>query len=217
MPTSFVQLPPDNIGKKLRTYDKGTPGHDQYVIPTDERSTLGIYHCQTGAHVIGAAADATTGLVGRWWLINPVGSAVLVSLERVHFMSQHGSALATPTSPRVSLERFAFTGTASGATVAPAKRNTADATNVASLRTASTGLTITGSAVGAAIICFLPVAAVTAVGACAPGESLWRPESDNQIILAAGEGIICRQPDAATVSDTRRFVTNIAWSEFTLP
>jgi hypothetical protein len=32
---SFIQLPADSAGKKLRTLDRGTPGHDQYVILSD--------------------------------------------------------------------------------------------------------------------------------------------------------------------------------------
>lgn len=215
-PVGYVQLPADSTGKKLRTYDKGPAGHDQYVVPTSDRTVAGLYYVHTGAHVVQAAADASTGLAGRWWLLNPVGSSVLMALERVHFMSQLGSALATPTSPRLVLERFAFTGTASGASVTAAKRQATDATATGTLRTAATGLTITGSAVGAAVISFLPCAGATAAGYSAPGESLWYPDEENQVILAAGEGFICRQADAGTTSDTRRFVTNLSWSEFTM-
>ncbi len=213
MAESFVQLPADSTGKKLRTYDKGTPGHDQYVIPTSERLIAGKYYAQTGAHLVLAAADAATA--GRWWLVNPVGSAVLVALERLLFMSQLGSALVAVTSPRLTLERMTFTGTASGATVTPAKRKTSDAANVATVRTASTGVT---PAAGAALLAFLPVASATAVAYNTPSDVIWLPQNDeDQIILAAGEGLVFRQADAGTTSDTRRYVTSLMWSEFTLP
>lgn len=213
MPESFVQLPVDSLGKKLRTYDKGTPGHDQYVIPASERLIVGKFYAQTGAHLVLAAADAATA--GRWWLINPVGSAVLIALERFHFMSQLGSALVAVTSPRLHLERFTFTGTASGATVTLGKRKTTDAAPVGSVRTASTGMTPTA---GAVLMAFLPTASATAVAYNPATEMLWIPkDEDDQIVLAAGEGLVFRQADAGTASDTRRYVTSLMWSEFSLP
>lgn len=32
--------------------------------------------------------------------------------------------------------------------------------------------------------------------------------------IAAGEGIVCRQPDAGTTADTRTLVVNILWEEW---
>jgi hypothetical protein len=185
---------------------------EQYVIPISERVRTGVYLAQTGAHVVGATADLATA--GRWFLINPIGSTVLVALRRVEFMAQMGSALATPTSPRLQLERFTFTGTASGATITPAKRATSDAAGVAKLLTATTGLVTTA---GAAIYAFLPVASGTAVGFADATTADWLPDEDGMPVLAAGEGIVFRQADAGTVSDTRRYVTNIAWDEYTVP
>lgn len=179
-------------------------------IAEDRRIRAGVYLCQTGAHVLLAAADAAT--VGRWYLINPVGSGVLVALRRIEFMSQLGSALLTPTSPRVQVERFTFTGTASGAIIPSAKSVTAQANPVASVRSANTGLAPTA---GAPVYAFLPIACATAAAFTAPGVGDWNPDNDGMVVLTGGEGLILRQPDAGTAADTRRYITNIAWEEYT--
>lgn len=223
MAASIVRVAPDSTGKMLRTISVVVGANtveEQVVVVTSARTRTGMYRVATGAHVVLATAHAATA--GFWWLINPVGSGVAVALKRVAFMSQHGSVLATPTSPRITLERVTLTGTATGASITPSRRVRtavaglpADATPVGSLRTASTGLTLTA---GEAFRQFFPVAALTAVAAVPPGEDDHAPDmEDEETILAAGEGIVCRQADAGTTGDTRRFVTNLAWEEFTAP
>jgi len=223
MAESFVQVAPDSTGRKLHTISAvvgASTVEEQVVIVSSARTRVGLYRVATGAHVVLATAHAATA--GFWWLINPIGSGVAMSLKRVAFMSQHGSVLATPTSPRIMLERFTFTGTASGASITPSRRVrtavaglAADAAPVGSLRTASTGLTLTA---GESLRQFLTVAALTAVAAVPPGEDDHAPDvEDEETILSAGEGIVCRQADAGTTGDTRRFVTNLAWEEFTAP
>lgn len=223
MADSFVRVAPDSTGKLLRTVSTVVGGdlvEEQVVVVTSARTRTGMYRASTGAHVVLAPAHAATA--GFWWLLNPVGSGVAVALKRVVFMSLHGSVLATPTSPRIILERVTFTGTASGAQVAPSRRVrtavaglSADATPVGSLRTASTGLALTA---GEAFRQFFPVAALTAVGAVPPAVDHHNPTSeDEEIVLAAGEGIVCRQADAGTTGDTRRFITDVVWEEFTAP
>lgn len=215
MGDDFVQVAADGTGAKVRTRVRAIGANtieEQYVILQREYVRTGGYYTHTGAHLVLAAADAAT--VGRWWLINPVGSAQLVALRRVTFMSQLGSALAAVTSPRITLERFTFTGTASGAVTVNANRRTTENTFVSSVRTASTGLTLTAGGVACA---FLPIASATAVGYAAPAVADWEPEDDDVIVLGAGEGVICRQPDAGTASDTRRFIMNLYVEEFTLP
>lgn len=215
MAEDFVQVQPDGTGAKIRTRARTIGANnieEQYVILQREAVRSSAYYAHTGAHLVLAAADAAT--VGRWWLINPVGSSVLVALRRVSFSSQLGSALLAPTSPRITLERVTFTGTASGAVTTNAIRKTTDAAAVSSVRTASTGLTLTA---GGVFHAFLPVASATAVGYTAASTDDYDPADDDVIILAAGEGVVCRQPDAGTGSDTRRFVTNLYVEEFTLP
>jgi hypothetical protein len=166
------------------------------------------YFAQTGAHLIQASADTTSPLTGRWWLLNPVLSTVRLFVTRVDFTSQHGSVLATPTSPRVTLERMTFTGTPSGASVTPATALSGAPAASGTLRTATTGFT---PAAGAALHAFMPAAALTPVGAVSLGEDDFTP--DEPIELTAGQGIVCRQPDAGTTGDTRRFATTVHWIE----
>jgi hypothetical protein len=176
---------------------------------TDEQTLQGVYYYHGGANLVQAAADAATA--GRFWIINPVGSTVTVRVKSIEFASQLGSALAAPTSPRLTIERVSFTGTASGASLAPAKRKTSDASPQSSLRTASTGLTLTA---GNPVVSFLPVASATAVGYTNTAVEKWRPDVNDRIELVAGEGIVCRQADAGTTSDTRRFTLDITVEEF---
>lgn len=190
------------------------------VVLVSARTRVGLYRAQTGAHLVLAAADTST--VGRWWLINPVGSTVAVSVKKVVFSSQLGSASVATTSPRIQIERTSFTGTASGAQITPAKRVrttvaglTADAAPSATVRTASTGLTLTA---GEAVEAWLPISAATGAGYVATGTAVWECNlEDEELILAAGEGIVCRQADAGSAGDTRRFVTTVTWEEFTAP
>lgn len=215
MPESYIQLPADSSGKKLHTRQRTVGAdtvQDQYSIPISARVEAGTYLGHPGALTVQASAHGATA--GFWWLINPVGSAVIVALRRVDFMSQLGSALVAVTSPRVTLERMTFTGTSSGGTVTIAKGQTSDATNVGLLLTATTGLT---PAAVAAFAAFLPTASATAVGYAAPAALSWNPVEDEQLILAAGEGVVCRQADAGTASDTRRIAMSLVWQEYSLP
>jgi hypothetical protein len=176
------------------------------------RTVSGIYIAQTGVHLVLASADAA--LVGRWFLWNPLASGISIALRRIEFCCQHGSALATPTSPRLVVRRFTFTGgTPSATVITAAKRATSDGAQVAQLRVLLTGMT--GTAAGADVFAFLPSSALTAVGSAPPGEADWNPDEIGQVQMAPGEGIFLTQVDAGTPSDTRRYLTNIAWEEYT--
>lgn len=166
------------------------------------------YFVQTGAHLIQFAADTTSPLTGRWFLLNPTSSTVRLYVCRVDFVSQHGSALVTVTSPRITLERMTFTGTPSGGTVTPATALSGAPASTGTLRTATGGISPTAVA---AFHAFLPTAALTAVGAVAIGDDDFTP--DDPIELTPGQGIVCRQPDAGTSGDTRRFATTVHWIE----
>jgi len=184
-------------------------GRARVVVHPDDKQRLGVYYYSTGTLLVQAAADGA--LVGRCWLINPVGSAVTVRIRKIIFTCQVGSTMVTATSPRIIVQRVTFTGTASGATVAPALRRSTDAANVGSLRTASTGMTLTA---GATVHEFLPVASQTAIGCTAAGRQEMDAFLEDYIELAAGQGLVIRQPDAGTTADTRRFVISIIAEEF---
>lgn len=79
MTDGFVQLPVDSTGKKLRTKDRGTPGHDQYVQVDDGR--IVTYKGRV-------ATFRTTGRAGTaghklFAIHNATGSSVIVDINRI--------------------------------------------------------------------------------------------------------------------------------------
>lgn len=212
-----IVLPADSTGKAIHTREITVTGpgvvQEQYVIPISSRVNSGVYRAHTGAHVIQASAQNGTS-TGFWWLYN-TSATVIVGLRRVQQSSQHGSILVTATSPRVVLQTFTFTGTPAGTAVTPAKTDTGFAAATASLRTTQVTSVVT---LVAQFMAFLPVTALTAVGASPPAWADWVPDTeDGEILLRQNQGVVCWQPDVGTASDTRRFITNVAWSEFTVP
>jgi len=173
------------------------------------KQSVGIAH--SGRLTVTVAADAATG--GRLWLINPVGSAVLIELRRVEMSSAPIAVTAFVTSPRITCERVTFTGTATGAVIAPAVRDTTETALVGTLRTASTGLTLTAGAVAYG---FMVVPILTGVGAAVPQFQEWEPAEAGRLVLRAGQGVVIRQADAGTTADTRAFQINLAWAEYTV-
>lgn len=188
-----------------------TTAGEQYVTDSLRlKQAVGIAH--SGRLTVGAAADAATA--GRFWLINPVGSAVLIEVRRVEFSSAPIAATAFPSSPRVTVERVTFTGTPTGAVITPVVRDTTETALVGSVRTASTGLVLTA---GALAYGFTVAPILTAVGAAVPALQEWEPAENGRIVLRAGQGIVVRQADAGTTADTRSFQVNFAWAEYTVP
>lgn len=198
------------VRSRERAVDGGTYA-EQYIIAQRERVSTGVWLYSFLAVVAAAAQTANTQ--GFLWVHNP-SSTLLLAVRRSNFTSQHGSALATPTSPRIAWRRFTSTGTPSGATVTPCKAKSSDPSATHSVRSAITGLTVTEVADAFA---YLPVSAVTAVGACPPAYQDWNPEDEGMISLAQNEGVVLRQLDAGTAADTRRFCVNFALEEYTLP
>ena len=170
----------------------------------------GAYKFESGILSVAASASGSTG--GLFWLINPVGSSVVAYVKKLMMTGWPTAASAFTTSPRITVERMTFTGAPSGAQITPAKRDSTDAANVCSVRTASTGLTITAGS-----ICgdFSIPAVLTAVGIhCPVDQYLYdSTDDDDYIVLRAGEGLVCRQADAGSSSDTRKFAVYGSWEE----
>ncbi len=204
------------VQRVKNTYgDDGTSRDVSHAFPMPTTDTNRVKQAvgiiSSGRLTVAAAADAATG--GRLWLINPVGSTVLIEVRRVEFSSAPTAATAFVTSPRVTCERVTFTGTASGAQIVPSVRDTAEPALVGSVRTASTGLTLTA---GAAAYGFTVVPILTAVGAAVPSLQECTPAESGRLVLRAGQGAVIRQADAGTTSDTRMFQVNLAWAEYTV-
>ena len=159
-----------------------------------------------------AAQDALA--TGFFWLQNPAASGLNLIVRQFTLRFSLAANTACPTAPRIVLARFTFTGTPSGATVTPAKRRTADNANVATMRTAVTGMTVTLGAIAASFL----VPAMSAAGQTfTPPEQQWPPNLDSieeeDLILVPGEGALLYQPDAGTASDPRRFTVDLRAEE----
>lgn len=144
-------------------------------------------------------------------MINPVGSTKVAQVRTINLGFSPTAATAFVSSPRITVERVTFTGTASGASITLAQRSSADAAATCSVRTASTGLSLTAGAILFSALC---PSIMTAVGPWMI-EQDWHPKSiDDYILLKAGEGIVIRQPDAGTTADTRTLTVDLAWGEY---
>lgn len=187
----------------------GIYANQRLPVSTSPRAEKTMQIVHSGRLTVAATADAATA--GRLWLINPVGSAVTLALRRAELITVPTAATAFPSAPRITLERVTFTGTASGATIPPAVRDSSEQAAVGSVRTASTGLVLTA---GATAYGFAIAPVLTAVGAAVPVVQEWEPSETGQLILRAGQGVVVRQPDAGTTADTRAFWVNLSWDEY---
>lgn len=185
-----------------------TRGGRQRVYASGRRR-LGVYYT-TFTSTVTAAADGA--LVGRGWLVNNTGSTVFGAFRQVMFTVTSTTGLLTPTAPTFTVERITFTGTPSGAQLTPCKRDSTDATNTLTWRTASTGMTITA---GAALAGLQVGGSLLATNMMSPMQywPLFQDE-DGYITLRAGEGVVIRQATAGTAADTRAANFEVAWEEF---
>lgn len=175
------------------------------------RRRLGIYFAALGNTTVTVAADAATA--GRFWLVNNTGATVFGALRRLVYSSTTTTGLLETTAPNFRVERITFTGTPSGATITPGKRDSNDAANTLTIRTASTGMTITA---GAALHGFqIPSALATTSAVAASQIFPFVGDEDEYVILRAGEGLVIRQQDVGgPVADSRIANFDIQWEEF---
>lgn len=214
----YVQLPLDtgNTGKKVRTQSRVVGAdtvHEHFFVPISVRKLTGLYFASNAVLSVQASAQNGTA-TAHWWFQVPSGASVRARIRRLEIGIGITATTTMPTAPRIVLNRYTFTGTASGATVTPAKRNSGDATNVADMRTAVTGMTV--SMVAAMVARIIPGAPLTTSGWGMPWANLrWDPSNEDEFIdLAAGEGVLLYQPDAGTASDTRRMSCTLVWDEY---
>lgn len=177
----------------------------------DDRTNLqGIYHANVGVFTVAASADAATA--GKVWLVN-TSSTVKAAIRYIAMTESLGSVTARNSFPSITIERVTFTGTPSGASVTPAKRDSTDAANTATIRTASTGMTLTAGAAaksfeigpsGGLSLSFAQIVVEQAV--------TW--QEDERIVLRQNEGIVLRQASAGSTGDDRLYRLDIRWEEF---
>ncbi len=188
---------------------------DLDVAPTVQS----VQHATLGTMAVTAAADAATD--GFAWLINPIGSGTILDVRKVWFTGGPGTTPLVLTAPtEVTVERVTFTGTASGASIAAAVRDTMDAAAVGSIRTASTGLTLAAGAKAHSFSCaqLLGTLDMTSGTSVSPVDQLWPGNTDtnDHLVLRPGEGIVFRQNTAgAAALEDRTIQIDVTWDERT--
>jgi hypothetical protein len=216
-----ITLPLDtgNTGKKKRTQTRVVGAdtvHEDFVILTSKDSKLGLYRAHSGILTVPAAAHNGT-TTGHAWFQNPAGNTLKARVRRMRETGQTVSGAIDLTAPRQLYSLFTFTGVASGATITPAKRDSADAAPTCFWRTASTGMTVT---LGATIR-HTGVPAINATLASATIQVSqppciyppFDPDEEECIVLRAGEGVVLWSADASTTAN-RRLFCDWAWEEF---
>ena len=209
---AIVQLPDDsgNSGKKVRTQTEVVGGnvvHTHYFIPQRKAKILSVYRLAlVQGTVLASAQNGTTAGM----LFGHMGSAVsgkAMRLRRMAFSSQHSTALATPTAPRLLIRRYTSSGALSGALLAPNVNDSAvHAAPAALFSLANTGTTVVHVGIGFGTSGI--AGALTAVGAYEPCyKDIIDPASDEDDwpVFRPGEGFVVYQDVAGTASDTRKF------------
>jgi hypothetical protein len=216
---AIIQLPDDagNAGKKIRTQSRvvgANTVHEHFFIEGRACQVLSVYRLAvTQQTVLAAAQNGTTAgfLFGH---MPSTAGAKSLRIRRASFTSQHSTALATPTAPRLVIRRYTSAGGLSGAALAPAKVKTSWANPAAIFSLVNTGNTVVhvGDPFGAAAL----AGALTAVGAYEPCyKDLVDPAADEDewMEFAAGEGFVVYQDTAGTTSDTRKFSLQFLFDE----
>lgn len=224
----FVQLPTDagNTGKKVRTQTRVVGAdtvHEHHFVPISVRKIDGLYYA-TSAVLSSQAAAHNQTTTAHAWLELPVGGTKRARLRDIFTTWTLGAAVGADVTALyrgLVVARFTFTGTASGAIITPAKRSSLDVANVANLRTASTGMTVTAGALAFTLLQFgfIDWTAVVTSGAPATftqhenGPGKWDPAAEDDFLdFGPGEGIVFYQPDAGAT--TFRMVLSATWDEY---
>jgi len=215
---AFIQLPLDtaNGGKKRRTQTRtvGTDSvHEDFVIPTSARSILGNYICNIGIQVIPIAAQNGTA-TGFVWFYNPIAGTKKIAIERIKSSIQFNALGVDLLAGSLTLAKFSFTGTGSGAVRTLVPLNSKMPAATANARTAVTGLTV--SIIGVIGQWLLPVMglATGGAGSFSAQQVDWvADDEEEEIILNPGEGIVLYSSDGVTTAN-RNLVATIHHSEF---
>ncbi len=221
MAESFVQLPVDSIGKKLRTYDKGTPGHDQYVIPTTER-LVSFTGRACSFRTPGRAGTAGQKILA---LHNATGSSVLVNLNkiRVDLVCTVVKAV-TVLPPVIRAHRFTAVPT-NGTAMSKVAIDTAQSSSASV--TAWGDASADGTSSGTALTVTIPASnilaeefaprLITAAGYEMFDKTTFLEETD--VILRALQGVVLFLDYTLATQNpvTDMWVASVEWQEYTLP
>lgn len=196
------------------TFDVNIVNPPVITVVSGRRSLRGVYFAALGPLSYTSAADAATG--GDVWIVN-TSSSVVAYLKHLRFTVVLQDLALLPQLPTIRLERMTFTGTPSGTLITPAKRDSTDLANTATVRTTSTGMVITA---GAAIDSYSPAAADVVGGllaanaaAAVPSEQVLDLTLDDYIAIRQNEGLVIRQHTAGSATENRFYWVNFNWEE----
>jgi hypothetical protein len=223
---STIQLPADGAGKHLRTNNRGgTTGHDQYVVPTDERLLSFRGRCAT-FRTTGRAGTAGQKIFA---IHNATGSGVKVDVKRIKVDLVSTAVRAIAVEP-VLIRLWKFTAVpTNGSSVGKVSKDSAlyptSSASVTLWQDASADKT--GSATTLTIT--LPAGNVmsqeygsrnfTAVGQEAADKISFLEDQDDVVTLNALEGV-CVFLDYATATFnpvTDFWTVSCDWDEYTRP
>lgn len=224
MPDSFIALPPDSTGKRMRSRQRAVGAYtveEQYVLVGSERVTVADAMVSTWRTL--GSATLTQNL---FTLENGTGSGVLVALRRMS-VQMDATAVLVAVAPTVSFYRTS--GLPSGGTALAwtlfDTADTATALVVARGATAShggaaTAITATPAA-GTSGWDQFTMRLHTAVGQVVMDDQSVIPAlcADQPIIIRPGEAVLAQVVAAVTTSNpaTNNWVVNAAWETYVLP
>lgn len=166
-----IRLPLDtgNTGKYVRTLTRivgADTVHEHFFIENRLKSVLGVYRYAQAQNTVLAAAQNGTSSGMLYGHVPAAVSGKAARIRRVGVTSQHSTALATPTAPRLVMSRITAAAALSTSLLTPGKVETAAPTAVMLLSAVVTGLTSVAlvAPIGSAAL----AGALTAVGAYEP-------------------------------------------------
>jgi hypothetical protein len=228
MPDSFVGVPPDSTGKKLRTRQRVIGANtvdEQYMIPVSDRVTTYGGRAAT-FQIPGRAGTAGQSLMQ---ISNATGSGVIVAVERFAVdVLQTAIMAVTQVPPIIRLHKGtgALTGGAALTKVAENTLETSNA-NVTLLQDASADGTLATTALAAAIPAgtighltqeWMP-RLITAAGYEMADRFEFLDGDDDSQLIHPGQHMFLRLAYTAAAANpaSNLWLATIRWSEFTIP
>lgn len=221
MADGFIQLPADSTGKKLRTRDRGAVGHDQYVVPTDNR--LVSFRGRAATFKTPGRAAVSQKILT---LHNASGSTVLVDVNKVRIdLLQTVAKAVTVIVPVMRLYRITVLPT-NGTVLTKVPLDTTQASSASVVVTGDSSADNTGS--GTTLTATIPAGNILGqsyaprIITAAGYEMIDTLEllQEGTITLRALEGVAIFLEDAVVTTGipaTDKYIAFIDWDEYTLP
>jgi len=215
-----ILLPVDtgNLGKKVRTQTRVVGAdtvHEHYFIRERKARVVSIYKLALVQATVQVAAQNGTTAVMLIGHMPASATTRAMRLRRILASSQHSTALATPTAPRLLARRFTSAAALSGALVAPTLGDSVrDAAPACLFSLVTTGVTVVHVGIGFGVASITQ--AITAVGAhSSPSMEMINngDDEDEWQVFRPGEGFVVYQDVAGTTADTRKINLQISCDE----